>query len=337
MIFQQKSNRCLVTGGAGFIGHHLVEEIFKNTNWDIVILDRLNYASSGLERLRDIGAYDNPRIIILTLNMAEKFPEGIIKEIGNIDFICHLAAETHVQRSIEDPEPFIKSNVLGTFYLLEFAKQLKNLKKFLYFSTDESFGDAPEGVHYKENDRLNPKNPYAATKVGGEMLVNAYMNTYKLPAMTSYCMNVFGERQHPEKYVPLCIKKIIDGDTIRVHINSKTGKPGSRHWIHARNVANAVLFLLEKGINGEKYNIVPKTELDNLEIAQLIAKYMNKEFKYELEDYHSTRAGHDPRYALDGTKMYELGWKLPVNFEESFKKTIEWGTSKEHKKWIEDY
>lgn len=333
--FGKDKKRVLITGAAGFIGHHLVEEIIKNTNWDIVILDRLTYASNGFDKLRDIGVYDNPRVNILTCDLASKLPEGMVQEIGDIAYVYHLAAETHVQRSIEDPEPFMKANIMGTFYLLEFVKGLKNLKGFFYFSTDEVFGDAPEGVKYKENDRYNSRNPYAAAKAGGEEITMAYGNTYQIPVIVTHCMNVFGERQHPEKYVSLCIRKIKNGETIKVHINPSNGKPGSRHWIHARNVAASLLFLSEKGKPQEKYNIVPKTELDNLEIAQLIAKFMNLELKYELEDYHSKRPGHDPRYSLCGEKMKKMGWKLPVSFDESFKKTIDWALKEENKKWLD--
>lgn len=332
---EESQKRVLITGACGFLGHHLVEHIMKTTDWDIVVLDRLNYASKGYDRLRGVEAYNHKKVKLLAVDLSKKFPEGVKREIGEVDYIYHLAAETHVQRSIEDPEPFVMANVVGTFWLLEFARELKNLKKFIYFSTDEVFGDAPIGVKYKENDRYNSRNPYAATKAGGEELAMAYANTYKLPIIATHCMNIFGERQHPEKFVPICINKILKGETVKIHIDPKTKKPGSRHWIHARNVSASILFLTDKSKDGEKYNIVPKTELNNLEVAQLVAKVMGKELKYELEDFHSTRPGHDPRYSLDGTKMEEMGWMLPVPFSNSFEKMVKWCIDDKNKSWLE--
>jgi dTDP-glucose 4,6-dehydratase len=329
--------KILITGGAGFIGHHFIEEIMKNKpDWEIVVIDKLNYASKGFDRLREIQAYNKKDITLLSMDLTKRFTEGVKSEIGEVDYIVHLAASTHVQRSIENPEPFVMDNVLGTFYLLEFARELKSLKKFINFSTDEAYGDAPPGIVYREDDRLNPKNPYAATKCAGEMLVNAYINTYGVPAITTYSMNVFGERQHPEKYVPLCINKILKGEELEIHYNIKTGKPGSRFWIHARNSSNAVLYLLEKGIVGERYNIAPPDELDNLEIAQLISRLLKKPLKYKMVDWHSTRPGHDPRYALDGSKLARLGWVMPMDFESSFAKTVEWCVKDENKHWLEE-
>ena len=186
--------KILITGGCGFIGHHIVEHILKNTDWDIVILDKLSYASSGFDRLRDIKVFDDKRVSVLTKDFSHPLEEGFIREIGNIDYILHLGAETHVDKSIENPEPFVVSNVLGTMRMLDFARTQKNLKKFLYFSTDEVFGPAPEGVFYKEWDRYNSSNPYAAAKAGGEELALAYANTYKVPVIITHTMNVFGER-----------------------------------------------------------------------------------------------------------------------------------------------
>jgi len=325
--------RILLTGGAGFIGHHFVNHFLAFTDWEIVVLDKLNYASSGLDRLRDINIFDEKRVLILTSDFTKPIEEGIAKEIGDVDYIFHLGAESHVDNSIKNPEPFVMSNVVGTMRLLDFARKCKSLKKFNMFSTDEVFGPAPEGVNYKEWDRHNPTNPYAATKSGSEMLCLAYANTYGIPLFITNTMNVFGERQHPEKFIPMTIKKILNNEKVIIHSNPTKTKPGSRFWIHARNVASAVMFLLDNTKNRERYNIVGEKEINNLEMAQFIAKVLGKELKYEMIDFHSSRPGHDLRYALDGTKMKELGWKLPMTFEQSLEKTIKWTLN--NPKWLE--
>jgi dTDP-glucose 4,6-dehydratase len=322
----------LVTGGAGFISHHLVEHILKNTDHTITILDKLTYASSGFDRLKDIGAYENKRVKIFTIDLSLPIIGSLRDEIGNPDWIIHMAAETHVDRSIKDPWPFIVSNVIGTFQILEFAKTVKNLKKFLYFSTDEVFGDAPHGASYTEWSRYNSRNPYAATKAGGEELCLAYANSYNIPMIITHAMNNFGERQHKEKLIPIIINKLKNGETLQIHC--KDGSPASRSWIHARNTSSAVMFLLENtpGNVRDKYNITG-VELRILDLAYLISIMMGKSLYYDLIDHYSERPGHDPRYMLDGTKLSKMGWECPVDFEASLEKTITW--SLEHPRWLD--
>ena len=236
---------------------------------------------------------------------------------------------------------FVQDNVIGTVNILEYARKVEGLKQFIYFSTDEVFGPAPEGVKYKENDRYNSTNPYSASKAGAEELVVAYENTYGLPAIITHTMNVFGERQHPEKYIPMCIKRARDGETVTVHSNSEKTKAGSRHYIHADDVADALWFLmnydiskLEKDYGGakcQKFNIVGADELDNLELAKMIAEFQGKELNYEMVDFHSSRPGHDLRYALDGEKMKKMGW-VPRPVRERLKETVEW--TLENKEWL---
>lgn len=327
--------RILITGGAGFIGHHLVEHLLKNTDWKILILDRLSYASNGLERLRDIRVFDESRVFVFTADFTKPIEEGLQQEIGQVDYIVHMGAETHVDNSILDPRKFVHANVVGTLEVLEFARRQKQLEKFIYFSTDEVFGPAPEGVAYKEWDRYNSGNPYAATKAGGEELCLAYANTYGLPAIITHTMNVFGERQHPEKFIPKVVQKVLAGDIVTIHTNKDKTKAGSRFWIHARNVSGALLFLLERDTKrGDKYNIVGEKEVDNLALAKLIADILNKELKYEMTDFHSSRPGHDLRYALDGTKMRDMGWKIPLSFESSLESTIRWMLHPDHAQWL---
>lgn len=324
--------RVLVTGGCGFVGHHVVEHLLKTTDWSVLVFDKLSYAANGLERLRDINVFDDRRVTVMTSDFSLPISEGVAREIGQLDYIFHLGAETHVDRSIDDPAPFVMTNVVGTMHLLNFARQVKGLKKFFYFSTDEVFGPAPKGTDYKEWDRYNSGNPYAASKAGGEELCLAYGNTYKLPVVITHCMNIFGERQHSEKFIPKVIRAVMAGEKVVIHSDAQKKVPGSRFWIHARNVAAAMMFLVEKGDSQEKYNIVGEREVNNLEIAKFIANVLGRPLNYELVDFHSSRPGHDLRYALDGTKMHEMGWRLPLNFEQSLEKTIQW--TLENPKWL---
>lgn len=327
--------KIIITGGCGFIGHHFVEHVFKNTDWDIVIFDKLSYASNGFERLRDTDTLNNARIKVFTNDLVNPLPEGIIKEIGqDVDYIVHMAAETHVDNSIKDPQLFIHNNIYSTLNMLEYAKKISNLKMFFYFSTDEVFGPALGETLYKEWDRHKPTNPYSASKSAAEQICVSYENTYKIPLMIVNVMNAFGERQHVEKFIPLCIKKMINNEKIYIHSYPDKKTSGTRFYIHARNIAAAVLFLIKNGEIGEKYNISGEREVSNLEMAQMVAKFMNKELDYEMVDFHSSRPGHDLRYGLDGSKLFNMGFELPINFEESLRKTVEW--TLENQKWLEE-
>lgn len=326
-------NTVLVTGGAGFIAHHLIETILDKTNWNIVSLDRLDF-SGNLNRLYDLIGQrkDRHRVKIVYHDLKAPISPLIASNIGKIDYILHLAAGSHVDRSIDFPMEFVMDNVVGTANILDYARTVKNLKRFIYFSTDEVFGPAPGTVKYDEYDRYNSSNPYSASKAGGEELAVAYHNTYKLPIYVTHTMNVFGERQHPEKYIPLCINKVIRGEVITIHSNPSKTKAGSRHYIHAKDVADGILFLLDKdvdvdenhGIKCPKFNIVGTEEIDNYRVAASIAEVLNKELKYEMVDFHSSRPGHDLRYALSGERMKKLGWEPSVKFSERIEQIVKW-------------
>jgi dTDP-glucose 4,6-dehydratase len=324
--------RVLITGGCGFIGHHLVEAILKLTDWQVVVLDRLSYAARGFDRLRDISVFDDKRVQIFTADISQPLSVGVRQEIGSLNYIVHTAAETHVDNSIANPEAFIHANVVGTFHMLEYARSI-DIESFLYFSTDEVFGPAPVGTAHKEWDRYNSTNPYSATKAAGEELALAWANTYKLPVIITHTMNVFGERQHPEKFIPMCIRKILAGETVTIHASADKKTSGSRFYIHARNVASAVLLLLGTIASRSKFNIVGEREVSNLDLAVLIALQLRRALKYEMVDFHSSRPGHDLRYALDGGKLRELGWVPPVTFEVSLAKTVRWFLA--FPKWLE--
>ncbi len=328
--------RILITGGAGFIAHHVIEKILSTTDWHIITLDRLDF-SGNLNRLNEVVSsfpkIEQKRVKVVHHDLKAELNPEIIATIGKIDYISHLAAGSHVDRSITYPLEFVMDNIVGTAHILDYARKLDNLERFAYFSTDEVFGPAPKGLNYKENDRYNSTNPYSATKAGAEELVVAYENTYGLPSLITHTMNVFGERQNPEKYIPMVIKKVRDKDKVTVHANAEKTVAGSRHYIHAEDVADALLFLFnydissiaadETGAKCQKFNIVGKDEIDNLQLAKFIAQTQNRDLKYEMVDFHSQRPGHDLRYALDGEKMKKMGWE-PKSAFDRLEKTIKW-------------
>lgn len=300
---------------------------------------RMNAPTSvGRGERRMYSTYYDGWVYDLEVEESHNFACGL----GNI--VCH---NTHVDNSIEDPAAFVRSNVIGTMEVLQFARRLQSrLKRFVYFSTDEVFGPAPKGVEFEEWARYNSTNPYSATKAAGEELALAWANTYKLPVIVTHCMNCFGERQHPEKFVPSTVKKILGGQLITVHADPSKTQPGSRHYIHCRNVADALCFLLEKhqvpdGMPvRDKFNIRGEQEVDNLELVRRVHKIMEEamgttfELRTELVDFHGTRPGHDLRYALSGKKLEEMGWKPPADFDESLEKTIRWMVDQRNIHWL---
>jgi dTDP-glucose 4,6-dehydratase len=340
------SKRVLLTGGAGFIAHHLIEQILKETDWNIVTLDRLDY-SGNLNRLadilKDVPTETTKRVEVVYHDLKAELNPQICGLLGDIDIVLHLAAGSHVDRSIEFPMEFIQDNVIGTANLLQYARTLPNLERFIYFSTDEVFGPAPKGVNYKERDRYNSTNPYSASKAAAEEICVAFENTYKMPIYITHTMNVFGERQHPEKYIPTCIRSIRDGETITIHSDPSKTIPGSRHYIHAKDVADGLLFILGLkeeqlsdwdygGAKCPKFNLVGLEEINNLELAKLIAGIQDKELKYRLNDFHSARPGHDLRYALSGDYMKSLGWEPKISFRERIRQVVEW--TLENDRWL---
>lgn len=332
------TKRVLITGGAGFIGHHMIEAILKNTDWEIVSLDRLDY-SGNLNRLHDclldLDQKTKKRLHLVFHDLKAEINPQTSALIGDVSIIIHLAAGSHVDRSIDYPMEFLLDNTVGTVNLLQYARKLNNLERFVYFSTDEVFGPAPMGVFYKERDRYNSTNPYSASKAAAEEFCVAFENTYKLPIYITHTMNVFGQRQHPEKYIPMTIKKVRDGETVTVHSDVTKTIAGSRHYIHAKDVAEAVLFILSLnpnlvktvdygGAKCPKFNIVGAEEIDNLQLAKNIAMAQNKELKYEMIDFHSSRPGHDLRYALSGEYVEQLGWKPKISLTERINEVVSW-------------
>jgi len=342
--------RVLITGACGFIGHHIVDLFLRKTDWEIVSLDRLDY--SGNQNRLDSVVSQYPvdvrkRVKIIFHDLKAPISEINGNLIGHVDIILHLAASSHVDRSITHPMEFVLDNTVGTVNLLDFARSIDTLERFIYFSTDEIFGIAPPGVSYKERDRYNSTNPYSASKAAAEEFCVAYENTYKIPMFITHTMNVFGERQHPEKFIPMCIKKIRDGEKIFIHSDATKTVAGSRFYIHAKDVAEAMLFLLtpntsllEKvkipdfgGAKCPKFNIVGKEEIDNLTMVNILADAQGKSANYEMVDFHTSRPGHDLRYALDGSYMRSLGWEPRFSLRERLKEVTDWSLA--NKEWIE--
>jgi dTDP-glucose 4,6-dehydratase len=271
---------------------------------------------------------------------------GVASEIGNVDYILNLASESHVNNSIAHPVEFTINNVKLMLNMLEWIRKIKSeggeFKKLIQFSTDEVYGTAPEGVNYKEGDRHNAGNPYSASKDAQESICRAYANTYGLPINIVNAMNIIGERQHPEKFVPLCIRKILKEETIQIHANEDLTKSGKRHYLHARNIAQALQFILEKTneqldkVDSEKgqWNIVGDVEIANSDLALMIGKIIGKEAKIEMISFHSSRPGHDLRYALDGSKLKQAGFNYPKTFEETLTKVVNWYLEDCNKKWL---
>ena len=322
---------------AGFIGSHLWEHIMKNTDWEVIGLVRMDRAGD-LNRIQETMS-DHPEFELRTTIIRHDLNDSldtIHKHIGTVDYIAHLAACSHVDYSIVHPVEVFTNNAKTTANVLEYARvHQPNLKKFLYFSTDEVYGPAPEGCDFVETDKLHPSNPYSAGKAAGEMITMAYGKTYGLPYLITNTMNVFGERQDPEKLIPKSMQFLYNREPMTIH--GMPGNVGKRHWLHARNASDAVVFLLQNSIVNDKIHIVGDIEMDNLEMFKLIAKSMGLAEPTEGKDYiyidfHSTRPGHDSRYAMSGKKLADLGWKAPFTFEKSLDNTVKW--TMRHPQWI---
>ncbi len=346
--------RVLITGGCGFLGSHIIEHLLKNTPWEITVIDKLTYASNGYDRLRDVQAHmPSPevfgsRVRVLGCDLAQPVPAGIVQEIGLVDYIIHAAAESHVDNSILDPLPFLQSNVIGTHHLLMMARQMvgrgittgtpggpaddiRTLRRVFVVSTDEVYGPAGFGEPgFDELMRFRPANPYAASKAGGEAVAMAYANTYGIPVTIVNTMNLIGERQHREKFVPLVIRKALLGETVTIHADPTRTLSGTRFYLHCRTYADALTWLIgldagrAEGDLPLKLHVCGEREISNLDLAQLIAGYVGKPLHHDLVDFHSSRPGHDLRYAMDDSFIQALGWRRPMGIEKSLEKTVRW-------------
>jgi len=325
----------LVTGAAGFVGHHFVDHVLENTDWNIIVLDSLNYAGN-MNRITDSEVFTPERVKFVWHDLKAPISESVHKMIGELDYCIHFAAESHVDRSLEDSIPFVMSNVVGTANLLEYFKHYQPECKTLVFSTDEVFGPAPEGVYFKEEDRFKPSNPYSASKAGEEMIAYSFAHAFGLPISIVRSMNIIGERQHPEKFLPKTIKAILNNEKVVLHGRGRNDL-SSRCWIHARNVADGLIFLLDKAEKEEFYHIVGE-ERTVLEMADWVCEVIKgrklKDDEIEWLDYEIARSGHDKRYALSGEKLAKMGWKPPADLEDSLKKSVKWTLEPKNRRWL---
>ena len=302
--------KVLVTGGAGFIGSNFVRHtIEKYREYEVIVLDKLTYAGMK-ENLQGVLS----KITFVKGDINRK--EDIEKVIRGCDFIVNFAAETHVDRSIIDAGSFVLTDAFGTYNLLEACRKFE-IKRFVQIGTDEVYGHVLKGS-FKEEDKLSPRNPYAASKASADLLCKAFFETYGLPVVITRSTNNYGYYQHPEKLIPKTIIYALLNKKIPIY-----GKGENvRDWIFVEDNCEAIDLVLHNGKNGEIYNIAGKQELENLQVVKTILKVMNK--PESLIQFVKDRPGHDLRYSLDISKIEKLGWKPKTKFEEGIRKTIEW-------------
>lgn len=323
-----KIKNILITGGAGFIGSHLVRLFVKKySNYHIYNLDKLTYAGN-LENIRDIE--NCPNYTFIKGDIVDKeFVQKVFTE-KEIDAVIHLAAESHVDRSITNPLEFVMTNVIGTVNLLQAAKQNwkeKQNKLFYHVSTDEVYGSLQETGKFTEKTAYDPHSPYSAAKASSDHFVRAYYDTYNLPIIISNCSNNYGPNQFPEKLIPLFINNIKQQKELPIYGNGKN----VRDWLYVEDHVAAIDLLFHKGQVGETYNIGGNNELTNIELVHTLCQLVDEKLgqkeatAQKLITYVKDRAGHDLRYAIDISKIHnELGWQPTLNFKEGLEKTVNW-------------
>ncbi len=304
--------KILITGGAGFIGSNFIRHILrKYDDYEIVNLDKLTYAGNP-DNLRDIE--DNSRY---TFHKGDICDKNTVESLSrNVDVIINFAAETHVDRSIIDAGDFVKTDVYGTYNLLEAARRY-DIKKFIQISTDEVYGSIEEGS-FNEEDCLDPSSPYSASKAGGDLLVRSYIKTYGIPSIITRSSNNFGPCQHPEKLIPLFIVNAIRDKPVPLYGDGEN----VRDWLYVMDNCSAIDLLLHRGEANEIYNVAGGNERKNIEIANMILERLNK--PKSLIKFVEDRRGHDRRYSLNYDKIRGLGWSPTYDFEEALNLTVKW-------------
>lgn len=307
--------KILITGVMGFIGSYLAKYMLnKYPDMSVVGLGR-NTNQKNLLRLKDIS--DHPRFHMVYLDLAK---DDISEAFEGVDYVFHLAAKTFVDYSIKNPEPFIQSNVVGTYKMLEEARKSKTLKRYLQISTDEVYGAIIDGS-YKEDSRLNPTNPYSATKAAGDMLAVSYYNTYKLPIIITRTENNYGPFQGVEKAIPTFVQKALKNEPLPIYGDGKH----RRMWLHVYDHCSALDLLSKEGSSGQIYHIAGEQELENIELGKRILRILGKpETLIQLVPDHDIRPGHDRRYALNVEKLKKLGWKTKYSLDTGLELTVLW-------------
>ena len=301
----------VVAGGAGFIGSTFARLLIERGYERVRVFDKLTYAGNPAN-LGDLHAH--PAFSFVQGDICDA--EAVNIAVTGFDAIVNFAAETHVDRSIMDPGEFIQTDVVGVYTLLEAARR-HNTRRFVHVSTDEVYGEVTSGSS-TESDALAPRNPYSASKAGGEMMVRAYVSTYGVPALISRGSNTYGPYQYPEKLIPLAVTNVLDGIPIPIYGDGKQ----VRDWIHARDHAAGIELLLRRGEPGEAYNVGGGNERENLSIARIILDELDA--PAELLTHVTDRQGHDRRYALDTSRLRALGWQPEIDFELGLRETIQW-------------
>ena len=312
--------KLLITGGLGFIGSNFIQHVFKNTDWEVTNVDAEVFGSShhNLETVSDSKNYTFMKGNITNRKLMDDL-------ISKCDCIINFAAESHVDRSILDANPFLISNIRGVFTILDVLKERK--KKLVQISTDEVFGTIVEGSA-TEKSCFNPSSPYSATKASAELLINAYITTYGLDVITTRCTNNYGPHQFVEKLIPKSIGLCRQDRKIPVY---GTGK-SIRDWIHVQDHCEAIMTVLEKGKSGESYNISASNEIDTVTLLKKILKLLGK--PEDLLQFGEERPGEDLRYSLDSSKIHnELGWKPKISIDDGLKKTVNWYSSHDEDWW----
>lgn len=341
-------SKCLLTGASGFVGSHILDYLLEKTDWTFVCPCAWKHSGSP-ERILQLPNYpaNKDRVTVVTHDLTAPFSiQTIDQHLRGTDYILNVASESHVDRSITEPCHFISNNVELTVNMLELARELCP-KIFLQFSTDEVYGVAASGLNHKEWSPIIPSNPYSASKAAQEAIAIAYWRTYGVPLIITNTMNVYGPRQDKEKFISKLISKISKSEKVTIHGTcDEDGNvtAGSRYYIDARSLADAMHFILhnvspnkfEEGMESPvppRYNIVGDLEIDNWQLAREVAAIMGQPLIHEFLDFHAARPGHDRRYALDGTKLAELGWK-PAPFHQGIKDLIDWSLKKENSVWL---
>lgn len=304
--------KILITGGAGFIGSNFIHYILNQyPNHTIINIDKLTYAGN-YDNIADLE--NNPNHIFIKGDICDK--ELVNNAMKNVDLVVHFAAETHVDRSIMEAGAFLHTDVIGTFILLEAAKQ-KNIKLFVQISTDEVYGSVEKG-YCTEDAPLMPSNPYSASKAAADRLAYSYYKTYNLPVIITRCSNNYGPYQHPEKLIPLFITNAIENLSLPLYGDGLN----IRDWIYVRDHCSALELIINKGTVGEVYNIASHHFKTNIEITKLLLRYLRK--PESLIKFVKDRPGHDRKYSISNDKIKKLGWKPKTSFTNGIKKTIQW-------------
>lgn len=344
--------RVLLTGAGGFTGSHVLRHLLVNTDWDVIcpVTFRHRGNSDRIASALQSRPDWHRRVTVNMVDLTAPIATTVAARWGEVDYVLNVASESHVDRSITDPVPFVRNNVDLILNVLEYAR-LVQPRLVLQMSTDEVYGPAPNGVNYREWEPIVPSNPYSASKAAQEAVAVSYWRAYGVPLVLTNTMNLFGEMQDTEKYFAKILRCLLRGETVPVHVGPG-GEMGSRFYIHARNFADAWLHLirlyddetyehggyhtLESYACGQdrpaRYHIVGDREVNNLELATMIARYANLPLNWTPVNYHSSRPGHDLRYALNGDKLAATGWKAPVDFEETVQHTVEWALA--HPEWL---